>query len=191
MSHTAPPSPSRRRIELAVGAVALVLGVLALVLTFVALSHPKGRQAARIASTSPTTSTAGTSASTSSTSPSTAAPTTSAAKPRTSAPTRTPAPTQNPNANRPAVVVLNNSGIAGLAAKAVSRLTQAGWRATDGGNFDGPIISTAVYYDPSVNNSHADADALQAQFPAIQRVKQKFGGLPGGTLILIVTSDYS
>jgi hypothetical protein len=87
--------------------------------------------------------------------------------------------------------VLNNTSTNGLAATAVSRLTRAGWRASDGGNFDGSILSTAVYYDPSVANALADAQALQAQFPAIQRVKERFDGLPQAALVLVVTSDYS
>jgi hypothetical protein len=73
----------------------------------------------------------------------------------------------------------------------LQRLQAGGWTASDGGFFDGSILSTAVYYDPSVSGAQAAANALQVQFPTILRVKEKFGGLPAGALILILTSDYS
>ena len=187
MSHTAPPTTNRRRVELALGAVALILGLLALYIAVVALNHPKGRQASQSTSDSrPASSSASSSAARS-----TPAPVRTTAAPHTTAPGRTAVPAVNPNANRSAVVVLNNTSTDGLAATAAERLSKAGWRASDGGNFDGSIVSTAVYYDPSVANALSDAEALQAQFPAIQRVKERFSGLPQGPLILIVASDYS
>ncbi|UQX89103.1 hypothetical protein M6D93_03650 [Jatrophihabitans telluris] len=70
-------------------------------------------------------------------------------------------------------------------------MKSAGWTATNGGAFQGDILSTAVYYDPNVTGAQQAAIALQAQFPAIKRVKQKFSGLPQGALVLVLTSDYS
>jgi hypothetical protein len=87
--------------------------------------------------------------------------------------------------------VLNNTSTASGIAKALSQLRAGGWTASDGGIFDGSILSTAVYYDPAVSGAQRSATALQAQFPAIQRVKEKFSGLPEGAIILILTSDYS
>lgn len=187
MSHSAPPSPARRKIEYVLGVLALVIALPLLGLAFVALSHPHGRQASHATaiptdssdqpSATPSTSTtpsatksAGTSASTSKT-PSAPATTTASA--------------------RPAVIVLDNTSTSELTATAVSRLQSGGWQASNGGTFDGDILSTAVYYDPSVSGAQQAAIALQAQFPAIKRVKEKFDGLPEGPLVLVLTSDYS
>jgi cytoskeletal protein RodZ len=184
MSHSAPPSPVRRRLELSIGLIALLVGVLIAVFAFVALNQPKGRQASRITSTPS----------------STAESTPSSAKPSSSAPVKPPVAsttpkatptTAKPSASRPAVIVLNNSNTAGLANTAVSRLTRGGWVASNGGNFSGDILSTAAYYDPNVSGAQAAATALQAQFPAVQRVRPRFSGLPEGPIVLVLTSDYS
>jgi hypothetical protein len=87
--------------------------------------------------------------------------------------------------------VLNNTSTASGVANALSRLRAGGWTASSGGSFDGSILSTAVYYDPAVSGADQAATALEAQFPAILRVKPKFTGLPQGALILVLTSDYS
>jgi hypothetical protein len=156
--------------------------VLVAVFAVIALNHPKGRQAAR--ATNVPTGSAGPSttgvASTSSASHTSAKP---SATPTSTAPSAT--------SSRPAVIVLNNTSNSALAAKAVSRLTGGGWSASDGGSFSGDILSTAIYYDPRSAAAMQAAIALQAQFPQIKRVKEKFSGLPQGQLILVVTTDYS
>ena len=112
------------------------------------------------------------------------------ATPSSTKPTAAPTTTK-PVSSRPAVIVLNNSGAAGLAATAVARLTRGGWTASNGGNFSGDILSTVAYYDPNVAGAQSAATALQAQFPAIKRVKARFDGLPQGPIILVLTTDYS
>lgn len=177
MSHTAPPSSNKRRYELLGGAAFLLVGAIVLVVALIALNQPKGRQAAR--STGLPTSQA---SSSSTPQPSATSPKPST-KPKSTAPSTSSA--------RPAVIVLNNTSEASRVAKAISRLAQAGWSASDGGVFDGSILSTAIYYDPQSLQAQQAAIALQAQFPEIKRVKEKFSGLPQGPLILIVTTDYS
>jgi hypothetical protein len=71
------------------------------------------------------------------------------------------------------------------------RFRQGGWTVTSTGDFQGDILSTAAYYDPSVTGAQAAAEALQSQFPAIKRVKERFGGLPGGPIVVVLTNDYS
>jgi hypothetical protein len=182
MVHIAPPSPSRRRFELAVGLGLALLGVLIAAVAIVALNHPKGRQAPTAnAAAAPSTSAHPSSTANSTSAAHTTAPTKTAAK---SPPTKT-------QSNRLAVVVLNNTSTSGLAETAAARFRQGGWTATTGGNFEGSILSTAAYYDPSVPGAQAAATALQSQFPAIKRVKPRFTGLPEGPIIVIVTTDYS
>jgi hypothetical protein len=42
-----------------------------------------------------------------------------------------------------------------------------------------------------VAGAQASAQALRAQFPAIKRVEPKFGSLPAGPIVVVLTSDYS
>ncbi|MGX7677779.1 LytR C-terminal domain-containing protein [Jatrophihabitans sp. DSM 45814] len=186
MSHIAPPSSRRRRVELLLGVVLASVGVLVAVLAFVALNHPKGRQADRAS--------VGVSSSASAATTKKSTPATTSPKPTTSttaaAPTD-PATATKPTVNRPSVIVLNNSGTDGLGGIAVTRLVQGGWTATDGGVFSGDILSTAAYYDPNAAGAQSAATALQAQFPQIKRIKPRFDGLPEGPIVLVLTSDYS
>jgi hypothetical protein len=89
------------------------------------------------------------------------------------------------------VEVLNNTSDSALTSSAIQRLQAGGWTASDGGSFDGSILSTAVYYDPRVSGAEQAAEQLESQFPVIKRVKPRFDGLPQGPLILMVTTDYS
>ncbi len=190
MSHSAPSSsPSgRRKVEVIGGGLILVVGLALVIIAVIALNHPQGRQTAKASVGVSSAST-----STSATPKPTAKATTPSAAPSSSRASSSAPPNSTPvtASTRPAVLVLNNTSDPTLTQKAVSRLTAGGWTATDGGSFDGSILSTAVYYDPSTTSAQEAAIALQAQFPAIQRVKQKFDGLPQGALILILTSDYS
>ncbi|WP_375480672.1 LytR C-terminal domain-containing protein [uncultured Jatrophihabitans sp.] len=89
------------------------------------------------------------------------------------------------------LLVLNNSTISGLARDAAQRFENAGWTVTAYGNYANNIISTCAYYDPSTANAKAAAQALQDQFPTIKRVKPRFGQLPTGPVVVVLTSDYS
>jgi LytR cell envelope-related transcriptional attenuator len=169
-----------------IGVAFLLIGGLVAVFAVIALNHPKGRQAAR-AATVPTNTSAAT--------PLSASPKASASGSRVRTST-TPKPSTSSTApiataSRPAVIVLNNTSDSALTNKAISRLTEDGWSATDGGSFSGDILSTAIYYDPNSSAAGQAAIALQAQFPQIKRVKEKFTGLPEGPLILVLTTDYS
>lgn len=107
-------------------------------------------------------------------------------RPITSTPT-----TSTAGSGRLALVVLNNTDQSSATAVAAERFRQGGWTVTDTSTFNGAILSTAAYYDPSVSGAQAAAEALQTQFPAIQRVKEKFSGLPSGPIVVVLTSDYS
>jgi hypothetical protein len=180
MAHTAPLSIKRRRIEWIGGVVLALAGLAVAFVAVIALNHPKGRSASKI-----------TSIPSGSTTPNTSI-TPSASKPSTSAPASSSAASSSaPNPSRPALIVLNNTQRSGIATTAAERFRQGGWRVTSTGDFQGDILSTAAYYDPSVTGAQAAAEALQSQFPAIKRVKARFGGLPGGAIVVVLTSDYS
>jgi hypothetical protein len=87
--------------------------------------------------------------------------------------------------------VLNNTGRANLATTAAQRFTAAGWTVTTTGDFSGGILSTAAYYDANIAGAQDAALALQQQFPAIKRVKERFSGLPQGPIVVVLTTDYS
>jgi hypothetical protein len=89
------------------------------------------------------------------------------------------------------LVVLDNTGRPEEAGYATERFSRGGWTVTDTSTFEGDILSTAAYYDPDVPGARTAAEALQAQFPEIQRVRPKFAGLGSGPVIVILTYDYS
>lgn len=114
--------------------------------------------------------------------------------PRTLTPKATPSPTPKPTtasptaAVRPAVTVLNNSRVTGLAAKAARDFQNGGWSIVATGNLSGRLPRTTVYFSPG---QEADALTLRRQFPAIQDVAPRYAGLPGeGGLTVVVTRDY-
>lgn len=210
MAHSAqPPTPPRRRLEIIGGSVLLILGLIATVVAIVAHRQPKGREAgvadtSSASSTLPTTSASTTGPATSATSASvgsastanspttvqTTTPTTTGSTPVTP-PATTPPGTTPPPANRLPLIVLNNTSTSALTTSALARFRAGGWTATDGGFFDGGIVSTAAYYDPDADGSKAAALALQSQFPSIKRVVARFGGLPAGPVVVVLTTDYS
>jgi hypothetical protein len=183
MSHTAPPSPGRRRWEYVAGIAAVAFGIALTVVAIVALNHPHGRSA-------------GTPGTSGSNSASPSASRSTSHSPAASGSATSPPKAQG-NTGRPVlgpaveVVVVNNSNDSALAEVAVGRLRVAGWRASDGGNFSGDILSTAVYYDPTASGAQAEARRLHTRFPAIKRVRPRFDALPAGAVVLVVTSDYS
>lgn len=86
------------------------------------------------------------------------------------------------------VVVLNNSTISGLAARAAVDVQASGWTVAETGNFAGRISSTTVYYD---DGQQLAAQALAADVGA--RAEPRVGGLPSTApgIVLVVTQDYA
>lgn len=91
------------------------------------------------------------------------------------------------------LVVLNNTTVTGLASQAADRFRAGGWTVTHFDNYQNDIISTCAYYDPSVPNAQAAAEALQAQFPTIKRIAPQFAELSTyrSPIVVILTPDYS
>ncbi len=86
-----------------------------------------------------------------------------------------------------ALTVLNNSTVSGLAARAAARYRAAGWPIKLTGSFRGRVPVTTVYFAPG---QQASALLLQKSFPAIERVRPRFAGLPGSGLTVVLTRDY-
>jgi hypothetical protein len=91
------------------------------------------------------------------------------------------------------LVVLNDTAVYHLASQAAAKFTADGWTVTSSGNYEAPdgILSTCAYYDPAVSGAEADAQALQAQFPGIDRVEPKFADLPAGPIVVVLTPGYN
>jgi hypothetical protein len=169
------------------GALLLVLGLVLAFIAYSALGHPHGRQAGLLRPLA---------------SPPAGAPGAAAAAER-------PAASQSPvagaagyggsratqaaqgNQSRIPLTVLDNTGRPALARGAAQLFQRAGWTVTGTSTFDGDILSTAAYYDPEIAGARAAAEALQVQFPVIQRVRPKFDGLPSGPVVVVLTHDYS
>jgi hypothetical protein len=79
-----------------------------------------------------------------------------------------------------------------LAAQAAASYAAAGWTQTSSGNYTAPdgILSTCAYYDPTVTGAEAEAEALKAKFPGIDRVEPKFSDLPAGPIVVVLTPGY-
>jgi hypothetical protein len=88
------------------------------------------------------------------------------------------------------VVILNNTTITGLAARASAELQAAGWTVTDTRNYQNNIASTAAYYDPADPVSEQAARDLANQFPWILRVVPRFAQLPVSPIVLILNGDF-
>jgi LytR cell envelope-related transcriptional attenuator len=171
------------------GALLLVLGLMLAFFAYSALGHPHGRQAGLLR---PLTSAPA------------VAPGTAAAGQRPAGAQSSPGshsqiagaagyaatPVPDSTAGTP-VIVLDNTGRPSLARSASTLFERAGWSVTETSTFDGDILSTAAYYDPMTAGAQAAAEALQVQFPAIQRVRPKFDGLPQGPIVVVLTYDYS
>jgi hypothetical protein len=134
--------------------------------------------------------------------PSTVSRSTSAARSTSHAPTHTPSTSASTRTSTGAttdaksvpLIVLNDTTTSGLARGAAQRFTNGGWKVTSSGNLPSgisDILSTCAYYDPSVTGAKAAAQALQAQYPTIKRVRPRFDQLPSGPVVVVLTSDYS
>ncbi len=173
----------RKRRERLAGIALAALGIAVLVIAVIALQHPgnRGTAAGTITRTIPPPSPPSTVLNPPTLSPSTA---------RTTTRTSTSAPTTAP-ANRLPLVVLNNTTVHGLAQQAKARFESGGWTVSTTGNLTNDIISTCAYYDPAVPGAKQVAQELRAQFPTIKRVEPKFGSLPPGPIVVVLTPGYS
>ncbi|SDI96582.1 LytR cell envelope-related transcriptional attenuator [Frankineae bacterium MT45] len=197
MSHIAPERPAKRRFDRIAGSLLALIGVAAAAVAIVALHHPNGRSVA-VAKESIVTDSAGNEVATdtvSATTTSRAAPTSAAqssSSPATSdSASASSGTTTLTNSKSIPLIVLNNTTQTDLAQTARSQFVAGGWTVSSVGNLTNNIASTVVYYDPSDPANEAAAKALQAQFPVIKRVKEKFDGLPSGPLIVVLTPDYT
>jgi cytoskeletal protein RodZ len=192
--HLAPRSSGRRRLDLIVGGLLAVLGIVVAVVAVIALGQPKGHQSAKAAATTPVSATSSKPASStpasSSAAPSTSASSSTASK-STSASSKASASTAGTGVKATPLIVLNSTSQSGLAASAAKTFANGGWTITSSGNIVNNILSTCAYYDPSDPSNEVAAQALMSQFPAIKRVAVKFDGLPAGPVVVVLTSDYS
>ena len=189
MVHLAPTTRGRRRLDVIVGGILAVLGVVVAVLAVAALNHPKGREAAKTVSA---TSSRAQSSSVPAPSSSTAlASSSTTATSATSTKSASASVTSATGVKAVPLIVLNSTTQTGLAATAAKTFQAGGWTVTSSGNIVNDIASTCAYYDPSDPKNQVAATALMAQFPAIKRIKEKFTGLPAGPIVVVLTSDYS
>ena len=162
----------------------ICLGVAVLVVAVIALREPNGHVAAQVSSSSVGKKT---------TTP--ARPTSSAKKPSRSSGPRNGDTKSSGTASGAAkdvpLIVLNNTTVTGLAQRAAQRFESGGWTVSHYANYQNDIVSTCAYYDPADPKAKAAAEALQAQYPTIKRVKPKFPELPSGPVVVVLTPDYS
>jgi hypothetical protein len=176
VSHLAPRSPGRWRIDRAVGVVLTIVGLGVAAVALIALQRPGGRQAS------------------SETGPVTASLPARSARPSSARPRTTPAHVTPPApalASPLPLIVLNNTASAGAQNVAQQEFEKAGWTVSYVSTLDNQILSTCVYYDPAIPNALAAARRLQQQFPTIKRVVPRFAELPPGPLVVVLTSDFA
>jgi hypothetical protein len=197
-----PPSggPPLRALAMVLIALAIVfagLGAMSL-----SKSESSGSQTSTVAQASTTAAPASRSAAAAATSApavsSTTAPESAPAAEATGGPTSTaaaapPATTTPPAANTAGPVdkstpvrVLNNSTIAGLAAKTGNQLTSDGWNVTETGNYpEGVVSRTTVYYGTSPQEKAA-AQAIAADLGVT--AEPRFAGIadsPPGVIVIV------
>jgi hypothetical protein len=118
--------------------------------------------------------------------PSTAPPPTTP-PPTTPAPS-TPAPTTTPaQPALPALDVLNDSRITGLAARATEQFRAAGWKVATTGNFKGPDVPETTIFYP--DGDKAAADRLARQF-GIHRLRPATSDLSSSHLTVALARDW-
>jgi hypothetical protein len=170
----------RQQRERVIGIAVVCLGIIVLIVAVAALREPDGH-VSRAASAK-------------------GSPSSVAKQTQTKTPSRAPSKTRtsttshagsSANVKSVPLVVLNNTTIKGLASEAAQRFEDGGWTVTDSGNLTNEIVSTCAYYDESDPQAKAAAEALQAQYPTIKRVKPKFAELPDGPVVVVLTPDYS
>jgi hypothetical protein len=112
------------------------------------------------------------------------APAPASVRPQPAGPSTAPRATSAP---RPALVVLNNSRVRGLAARTAVRVEQAGWPVRLVGSYRGRIRATTVYYPAGLQPAAA---RFATSFPGVARVLPRPATMPGPPgLVLVVTRD--
>jgi hypothetical protein len=86
-----------------------------------------------------------------------------------------------------AIVVLNQTVRAGLAATVATQLRAKGWTVSGVGNFRGVVPATTVYYPAG---HEAAAAAAARSLPTPPRVLPRFGNLSLSRLTVVVTTNY-
>lgn len=184
MTSRVPSPPNKRRYDRVGGSVLAVIGVVVAVVAVIALQHPNGRQAKPVSlRTSTVTATA--------TATTTATPKATGTRSAPGPTHASTAPSVSPASHSVPLIVLNSTSIHGLAESARQQFEQGGWTVTYTSNLVNDILSTCAYYDPSDPANEQAALALQQQFPAIKRVKERFAELPPGPIVVVLTTDYS
>jgi LytR cell envelope-related transcriptional attenuator len=84
------------------------------------------------------------------------------------------------------VVVLNATSRKGLAGRFQQALAAKGWNVVAIGNFRGNVPATTVYYP---EGQRAAAEALEAQFAEVNRIRPAFSGISQTRLTVILTGD--
>lgn len=85
------------------------------------------------------------------------------------------------------VIVLNQTGISGLAAKFQEELEAGGWTVAGIDDFRGNVPATTVYFPRGMRPA---AVALMEQFPQIGRIRPAFSGISASQLTVILGKDF-
>ncbi len=163
-------------------ALAMVLIALAIVFAGLgAMSLSKSGTSTSSASTGSSSSEAATTTTASSSS--------SSAEPATTTTTEAPTTTAAAGVDKSIPVrVLNNSTVAGLAAKTGSRLTASGWNVVATGNYATSILSkTTVFYQNS--REQATAQAIAGQLGGFTAPRGSNLARDGAGIVVIVTGE--
>lgn len=106
--------------------------------------------------------------------------TTTGATPGTASPAVPPSPVP--------VLILNNTRVTGLAARAAATFRARGWPVRGTGNYRGGRVPvTTVYY---AAGEEGIARLFATRFPAVRRVLPRPAGLPGSGLTVVLTPDF-
>jgi len=179
---------TRRRADQMVGGLLALIGVAALLVAILALQHPKGGTVAASKQTVPSGSSSPV------VNPTVASSAAPSPRPSKTSPSPTPSPVLTNDLGQEGhdvpIIVLNNTNKTGLAQTMRDQFVAGGWKVTSVGNMSDNIVSTCAYFDPVDAKNLDAAQRLQAEFPAIKRVKEKYPGMPSGPLIVVLTSDY-
>ncbi len=92
-----------------------------------------------------------------------------------------------PAVDKVPVVVLNQTGISGLAAQFQKELEAGGWTVAGIDDFRGNVPATTVYFPPGMRPA---AKALMEQFPQIGRIRPAFSGISPTQLTVILGKDF-
>ncbi len=92
-----------------------------------------------------------------------------------------------PAVDKVPVVVLNQTGISGLAAQFQKELEAGGWTVAGIDDFRGNVPATTVYFPPGMRPA---AKALMEQFPQIGRIRPAFSGISTTQLTVILGKDF-